>query len=144
MSHYSEMRRRFFGRVNTELAARSRTVPAGSSGGDNWQRHNLGIAGIHLASAVKRGEMKAEIVFERPDAKAIFDRLLSEKSFIERDFGAELKWFGPSPAAKRARITSFNPAPDIETISDWERQVDWLVSKLDRLYAVFYPRVSHL
>ena len=144
MSHYDQLRRRFFDRLNTELASRAHKVPAGSSGGANWQRHNLGVPGVFLASALKRGEMKAEIVIQRPDAREIFSKLADEKAFIQRDFGSDLRWFGPSAGVQRARITAFNPVPDIENTSDWDRQVEWLASKLDRLHWVFLPRVSRL
>ena len=144
MSHYDQLRRRFFERLNAELASRSHKVPAGSSGGANWQRHNLGVPGIFLASAIKKGEMKAEIVIQRPDAREIFVQLASEKAFIQRDFGSELRWFGPTAGVQRARITAFNPVPDIENTSDWDRQAEWLASKLDRLHSVFLPRVSRL
>lgn len=145
MSDYSNKRDRFFAVLDGRLMEYGGAVKPSNSGvKTNWRRHNVGMAGFHLASAVKPGEMKAEFVIDGKDVDGPYRALQAERAVIEREFGGPLTWFGPDDKARRARITVFSPALGIGRERDWGARTDWLVEKLDRLHRVFVPRVERM
>ena len=145
MSDFSSRRTRFFNALNERLNDGGSPVSAGTVGGLNWRRHSLGVSsGFCLVSAVQRGEMKAELLIQRPDARSFFDQLISEMSIVEHEFGASLNWFPPTGDVQRARIAVLNPDFDIELRHHWDAQIAWLVENLEKLQTVFVPRIERL
>jgi len=75
--------------------------------------------------------------------RVVFDKLLQQKTAIEREFGADLDWSEHEPDRNyRAQVPWVEG--DALNEADWPRQHAWLADQVEKLYAVFKPRIDAL
>lgn len=117
----------------------------------HWTNHPLGRAGAHLTSVVSAWnslsgtwspEIRAEVTLDGPNAKAEFAELEERKAEIEGELGFPLVWHNPETKHAcrmyvRNDIDFLDPANEPECFR-------WLREKLERMHAVFGPRVRNL
>ena len=73
----------------------------------------------------------------------MFKALEADKGTIEKELGEKLSWqLLPEKAA--SRIALYRTNSDIENNDDWKEMLKWLVEKLEKLRAVFSPRLKNL
>ena len=96
----------------------------------------------HLAAtALSRPHtIAAHVILEDGDSLNLLDQMLAQKQDIERDVGSVLIWERKEQNAKSRRIY-VETAAAFEDEADWQRQFEWLRSRLERLYLVFHPLV---
>ena len=107
----------------------------------------IGRSGFHLGAAMNTREkhLRVELYIqgERPDE--CLQGLEAQRGQIERDLGYPLEWGRPvahGPAT--CRIACYLRDADPEDESDWQRQHEWLATRLNELYGAFADRVRSL
>lgn len=121
----------------------------------NWMNIAIGRSGFLLLAIAStrnseqqsfdQGEIRAELgIFQRigEDSKRYFDLLKQQQEAIELEFGEVLSW--DSQLDRKTCRIFLRQAVDISDRSDWERQHQWLVEKLDKMHKVFSQRVKQL
>jgi hypothetical protein len=117
----------------------------------HWMSHSIGRAGIHLNSVISTWnsatgsygpEIRVELYFTGPQAKANFERIQQQKEDIEQKIGSQLTWHNP-PVNKQARIYMRQDA-DFLNEALWPEQQKWLKEKLELFKKVFGPLVQKL
>ena len=142
------MRQRYWTEFNDYLHSSGSLIETHRPSGKNWikirhpvpfQRH-----GAHLAATAqsrsRQHTIAAHVVLEDEDSLNLLDQLLAQKQDIERDVGSVLIWERKEQNAKSRRIC-VETAASFEDEADWQRQFEWLRSRLERLHLVFHPLV---
>ena len=140
------MRQRYWTKFNDYLRSSDSLLETYRPSGKNWikVRHPVPFKrpGAHLAAtaASRPHTIAAHVVLEDGDSLNLLDQMLAQKQDIERDVGSVLIWERKEQNAKSRRIY-VETAASFEDEADWQRQFEWLRSRLERLYLVFHPLV---
>ena len=104
----------------------------------------IGIKGFSLRArqTIKYKEISASLVMRGANAIGHFYALRVQEEEIEKDFGDKLEWWARAKSEKRVAFRNQNADPTDE--KDWHNQHEWLVDMLEKLYAVFHPRLEKL
>ena len=111
----------------------------------SWMAYSIGRTGFSVNASMARPkrQVRAELYMSNPHAKAYFHLLHQHKPAIEGELGYELEW-EELPEGKDTRISIALNDIDPENEADWQRQHDWLVTRLNDFYRVFFNRVRTL
>ena len=95
--------------------------------------------GAHLAATALHREdaIRATVVLADDDSLALFEQLRAVSDTIEVD--NELEWKGEHNP--RVRLIHVTLGASYRDRNDWPRQFEWLRTRLEHLYQVFYPLV---
>lgn len=116
---------------------------------DAYSVYPIGKTGIWTAGCVTTWnsetnktspEIRAELVIQTPDAKQRFDQLLRDKEGVDLQFGEPLQW-DRGEGSKRCRIYVRRDG-DFADEAQWPEQFEWLAKGLEKLRAIFEPRVK--
>ena len=104
----------------------------------------IGIKGFSLRArqTIKHKEISASLVMRGTNAIGHFYSLRVQEEEIERDFGDKLEWWARAKSEKRVAFRNQDADPTDE--NDWHNQHEWLVDMLEKLHAVFHPRLEKL
>ena len=104
----------------------------------------IGIKGFSLRArqTIKHKEISASLVMRGANAIGHFYALRVQEEEIEKDFGDKLEWWARAKSEKRVAFRNQDADPTDE--KDWHNQHKWLVDMLEKLYAVFHPRLEKL
>ncbi|RKU39071.1 hypothetical protein C6496_03110 [Candidatus Poribacteria bacterium] len=104
----------------------------------------IGIKGFSLRArqTIKHKEISAALVMRGANAIGRFYALRVQEEDIEKDFGDKLEWWARAKSEKRVAFRNQEADPTDE--KDWHNQHEWLVDTLEKLYAVFHPRLEKL
>ena len=104
----------------------------------------IGIKGFSLRArqTIKHKEISASLVMRGANAIGHFYALRVQEEEIEKDFGNKLEWWARAKSEKRVAFRNQDADPTDE--KDWHNQHEWLVDMLEKLYAVFHPRLEKL
>jgi DNA-binding phage protein len=104
----------------------------------------IGIKGFSLRArqTIKHKEISASLVMRGANAIGHFYALRVQEEEIEKDFGDKLEWWARAKSEKRVAFRNQDADPTDE--KDWPNQHEWLVDMLEKLYAVFHPRLKRL
>ena len=110
----------------------------------HYQDLQIGIKGFSLRArqTIKHKEISASLVMRGANAIGHFYTLRVQEEEIERDFGNKLEWWAKAKSEKRVAFRNQDADPTDE--KDWHNQHEWLVDVLEKLYAVFHPRLEKL
>jgi hypothetical protein len=118
----------------------------------HWMNMAVGRSGFHLTAIFsfwrpdptpsEPHEIRAEFVCDGSNAKEYFALLEAQRSEIERELGEPLVWHNPLDA-KSCKMYISQPVNAME-MDAWQQYQEWLLGKLERLRAVFSPRVRSL
>ena len=103
------------------------------------------IASVYDSVAGDYGnqELRAEFeISDKRNAKGYYRAIEKQKEAIEQELGESLTWYNPQNA-NACRIYLRRSA-DLIDVNAREEQYTWLLSKLERLHAVFSERVKQL
>lgn len=117
----------------------------------HWMNISIGRSGFKLlaiastwdstASSYESNELRVEFEITK-DAEQNYSLVLAEKAQIEAELGYELIWYNmPNRISKRAFVKQ---SANLANESDWNRQFEWLLSRLEEFARVFGPRVRNL
>jgi hypothetical protein len=131
--------------VNAFLAEHDGDVRARKPRPQPWMNFGMGVAHFHMHAAMHVEEkwIRAAVTCHATKAKANFSKLLAMRSEIEAEIGEELEW-EEMPSRKESRIGLWQRGTDPFDRSDWPRQHQWVVEKLELLRDVFASRMRHL
>jgi hypothetical protein len=104
----------------------------------------IGIKGFSLRAkqTIKHKEISASLVMKGANAIGHFYSLRVQEEEIEKDFGDKLEWWARAKSEKRVAFRNQDADPTDE--KDWHNQHEWLVDMLEKLHAVFHPRLEKL
>ncbi len=104
----------------------------------------IGIRGFSLRArqTIKHREISAALIMRGANAIGHFYALRVQDEEIERDFGDKLEWWAKAKSEKRVAFRNQDADPTDE--KDWHNQHEWLADILEKLHAVFYPRLEKL
>lgn len=118
----------------------------------HWMNIAIGRTGFHLAAIASMydqatgdyssNEFRAEMNVTDRNAKGYFRAIERLKSEIESEFGEPLTWHNPENSRGcriYVRRSGSLADPEVRTAA-----YEWLLVKLEKLYAVFAPRIAHL
>ena len=110
----------------------------------HYQDLQIGIKGFSLRArqTIKHKEISASLVMRGANAIGHFYALRVQEEEIERDFGGKLEWWARAKSEKRVAFRNQDADPTNE--KDWHNQHEWLVDTLEKLHAVFHPRLEKL
>ena len=97
---------------------------------------------LRARQTIKHKEISASLVMRGANAIGHFYALRVQEEEIEKDFGDKLGWWARAKSEKRVDFRNQNADPTDE--NDWPNQHEWLVDVLEKLYAVFHPRLEKL
>ena len=111
----------------------------------SWMEYSIGRSRFALGAVMVRAKrrIRSELYLSGPKAKASFHLLREEKEDVEQELGYPLEW-EELPAGTDSRIAAYLDDVDPEHKSDWRRQHEWFVSKLNDLHRVFARRIREL
>ena len=146
-SSRAEKYREYFQRLINELRERHKFTQARAGQPQNWYSFPSGHSGItYGASFGHLNRLRAELYIGTPDLeenKRLFDKLETQKSTIEREFGGELEWESLEEkiacriAVYREGSIDNNP----EALKDIH---EWHIQNLLTLKKTFGPRLGVL
>ena len=110
---------------------------------DSLMSFSIGRTGFSLFASgnTREGFLRAGFYISGPDAKKLLALLLDEREAIEQEFGEELDW---REMRIEAQVVAYLRDVDPKSESEWPRQHEWLVSRINRLHRVFAPRIRTL
>ena len=110
----------------------------------HYQDLHIGIKGFSLRArqTIKHKEISASLVMRGASAIGHFYALRVQEEEVEKDFGDKLEWWARAKSEKHVTFRNQNTDPTDE--EDWHSQHEWLVDMLEKLYAVFHPRLEKL
>ena len=98
---------------------------------------------ICVAMTTRNQEIRAELYISGDKAKKHFAILCEQKDVVEQDIGYPLVW-EELPNGPGSRISVRLGGVDPKDESDWLRQHDWLVAKLNDIHRTFAERIRLL
>jgi hypothetical protein len=118
----------------------------------HWMSMSIGRTGFHLSAVcsfsrtdidpLEPHEIRAEFVCDGRGAKDYFALFEAQRPEIEREFQEPLQWNNaPDVKSWKASISRFVNVTDTDR---WPEYHLWLLARLERLRAVFGPRVKSL
>ena len=110
----------------------------------HYQDLRIEMKGFSLRArqTIKHKEISASLVMRGANAIGHFYALRVQEEEIEKDFGDKLEWWAKAKSEKRVAFRNQDADPTDE--KDWHNQHEWLVDMLEKLYAVFHPRLEKL
>jgi hypothetical protein len=118
----------------------------------HWMSMSIGRSGFHLTAVCSFSpsetnqyephEIRAEFVCDGRGAKECYSLLEAQRPEIEREFGEPLYWHNP-PEVKSWKAYVLKPVNVADT-EHWPAHHQWLLTRLERLRAVFGPRAKML
>ena len=110
----------------------------------HWMNIGVGKAGMKLTALRNTVKQTITVGFEtsHEDGKKVFDLLHADRAAIEAELGFEMEWFRLSE--KKATAMWYVTEADVSNETDWPKQISWMQDGLERLDAVFRPRVKAL
>ena len=126
------------------LERRDSCLQPPTANASHYRDLQIGIKGFSLRAkqTFKHKEISASLVMRGANAIGHFYALRVQEEEIERDFGDKLEWWARAKSEKRVAFRNQGADPTDE--KDWHNQHEWLVDMLERLYAVFRPRLEKL
>lgn len=109
----------------------------------NWMSFPIGRSEFYLYATTHRtaGRISASLYMSKNGAFA-FDRLMRDRKDIESDMKSPMVWDDGKPNEREIGVRLNNAV--LNDPSDWARQHEWLVRKLNLLDRVFRPRIKRL
>ena len=126
------------------LEQRDSCLQPPTANASHYRDLQIGIKGFSLRArqTIKRREISASLVMRGANAIGRFYALRVQEEEIEKDFGDKLEWWARAQSEKRVAFRNQDADPTDE--KDWHNQHEWLVNVLEKLYAVFHPRLEKL
>jgi hypothetical protein len=138
--------RQFFQRLIDELRDKYRFTRARTAQPQSWYTFPTGHSeASYGCSFAQGGRVRIDLYIDSGVGitnKELFDRLASDKSNIEREYGATLEW--ERLDEKRAsRIAIYRPGK-IDEVSSHDELLRWAMEQLLRFKKVFGPRLDQI
>ena len=130
--------------LRDHLDRRDSCLQRPTANASHYRDLQIGIKGFSLRArqTIKQKEISASLVMRGANAIGHFYALRVQEEEIERDFGDQLEWWARAKSEKRVVVRNQEADPTDE--KDWHNQHEWLVDMLEKLYAVFHPRLERL
>ncbi len=135
---------KYWTRLCEHLERRDSCLQPPTANASHYRDLQIGIKGFSLRArqTIKHKEISASLVMRGANAIGHFYALRVQEEEIERDFGDKLEWWARAKSEKRVAFRNQDADPTDE--KDWHHQHEWLVDMLEKLYAVFHPRLEKL
>ena len=135
---------KYWKRFGKHFERRDSCLQRPTANASHYRDLQIGIKGFSLRArqTIKHREISASLVMRGANAIRHFYALRVQEEEIERDFGDKLEWWAKAKSEKRVAFRNQEADPTDE--NDWHNQHEWLVDVLEKLYAVFYPRLEKL
>lgn len=98
---------------------------------------------LYAYRLVAKRRIGAYVALYGPNSRQLFEQLTTTREETEQTVGEKLLWEEVQPDRKYCIGLSLDSADALDE-GDWARQHDWLISRLDRLYTAFVPRIASL
>ena len=131
--------------LRDHLDRRDSCLQRPTANASHYRDLQIGIKGFSLRArqTIKQKEISASLVMRGANAIGHFYALRVQEEEIERDFGDQLEWWARAKS-ENSRVVVRNQEADPTDEKDWHNQHEWLVDMLEKLYAVFHPRLERL
>ena len=135
---------KYWKRLSEHLDRRDSWLQPPTVNASHYRDLQIGIKGFSLRArqTIKRKEISAALVMRGANAIGHFYSLRVQEEEIERDFGDKLEWWARAKSEKRVAFRNRDADPTDK--KDWHNQHEWLADTLEKLYAVFHPRLEKL
>ena len=136
--------RKYWTGLCEHLDRRDSCLQRPTANASHYRDLQIGIKGFSLRArqTIKHKEISAALVMRGANAIGHFYALRVQEEEIEKDFGDKLEWWARAKSEKRVAFR--NPDADPTDEKDWHNQHEWLTDMLEKLYAVFRPRLEKL
>jgi len=131
--------------LKAHLETSNSIVRMGKPQAQMWMTFPVGRSNFYLSISISKTKrhLVVHLVIYGADHVAFFRLLENEKEEIEREMGCELRW-RELPDGKESQVRCEFPDTDPTCKSDWFKQHDIILGKLEDLHRVFSPRVKDL
>ena len=112
---------------------------------DNWISGFLGISGVTINCVVRYDSARVEYYIcksNEQETKAIFDKLYSQKSEIEREYGRPLVW-DRGDDKKSSKIYTVLENTSLTNPNDWDTIRDFMVSNAKAMHKCVHSRMEN-
>ena len=111
----------------------------------HWSSFAIGRSGFHLSATTntRDGLIGVSLIIHEENGKAYFHLLHELKDEIEAKFGEPLDW-QEKPDKQQSWVYLGDLKSDPWNREDWNRQYEWLCSKLESLHTIFSPLIKDL
>ena len=136
--------KKYWTRLCEHLERRDSCLQRPTANTSHYQDLRIGIKGFSLRArqTIKHKEISASLVMRGANTIGHFYTLRVQEEEIEKDFGDKLEWWARAKSEKRVVFRNQEADPTDE--QDWHNQHEWLADMLEKLYAVFRPRLEKL
>ena len=130
--------------LRKHLERRDSCLRPPTANASHYRDLQISIKGFSLRASqtIKHKEISAALVMRGANAIGHFYSLRVQEEEIEKDFGDKLEWWARAKSEKRVACRNQEIDPTDE--KDWHNQHEWLADMLEKLYAVFRPRLEKL
>lgn len=152
LSGAKKLQLRFWTAFRDFVKEHSKTIKPTKPLPQHWMNIGIGRSGFNLVAiastynsetnSAKEQEIRAELLIHGADAKEQFAALRAQADEIEAEFGSPLIWYSPENA-RSCRIY-VRKVVNLFDENDWPTQYAWLLANLEKLKAVFAPRIKQL
>lgn len=152
LSDAKKLQLRFWSTFREYVRERETPIKPTKALPQHWMSIGIGRSGFSLSAVASmydsetnsynRQEIRAELVISANNAKKYFAALQEQAGEIEAEFGERLTWYSPENA-RMCRIY-VKKAVNLYDDKDWPNQHAWLLKNLEKLRAVFLPRIRKL
>ena len=98
---------------------------------------------LHARLSSRNREIGIRLYMAGDSAKPHYYKLEEQQEEIHKAFGETLEW-NEVPENERSQISLSKQNTDPSDENDWQRQYEWLATRLERFNQVFQPRIKEL
>ncbi|MEP3196235.1 MAG: DUF4268 domain-containing protein [Lentilitoribacter sp.] len=110
---------------------------------DHWLNCGTGMSACIFCIVFAKREIRVEVAIQRSEAevnKLVFDKLYSQKEYLEEEFGLPLEWLRLNEKIS-SKIVLTQPFDGFDE-ENWPEMIDWLVQHMSRLQCAFEPAIK--
>ena len=135
----------FWTQLRDAMVEKGNSVKCPKPGPWNFLVFSIGRSDFSMEAwqASRNKEIGIRLYVRGQDATTHFYLLKEQQAEIEKAFGEPLEW-AEMPGRKSCRISLRKGDTDPTDISDWPKQQEWLVDKLECFNTIFRPLIQAL
>jgi uncharacterized protein with ParB-like and HNH nuclease domain len=140
-----DLQERYWTAFNDTLGVKGGLVAPKKPQRQHYMTYPIGRSGFHLNAVLVRAKqrVRVELYISGALAKAYLSTLQLQRTQIESELGYPLEW-QDLPKRRDCRICRYLDEIIVDMETDWPRQHDWLIARLNEMHRVFAERVRML
>ena len=133
----------FWTHLNDKITKSNSFLTTRKPRAQHYHTFKLGNGKSHLSGLINKREKYIAAEVYIPNDQGLYEALKRNKVEIEKEFGEALDWQDLDESkANRIKVYKYNSS--IENQEQWDSNCDWLISRIEKLYKVFSPKIKQI